>query len=202
MTFDLVHDAGSMLAEVGKVEFPFAGFFDRDLHVTKPFVGNCIRNEIKTFLQDPLVHERLGREVMGKIQHIFVKHADLLPDATHRHLVHGDFDPSNILVEKHHDRWRIAALLDWEFAFSGSRMWDVSNMLRYAHRMPAVYQESFLKGLQDAGVVLPAQWKKITHMLSLVSLIEAVARGNPQQSPNQYKDMYLLIDYQIEQLED
>lgn len=197
---DLVHDAGKMLAAVGKVEFPVAGFFDRDLHVAKPFVGKGIGDEVKTILQDPVAQERLGQDVLEKIETIFVTHADLLPDASHHHLVHGDFDPSNILVEKHHDRWRIAALLDWEFAFSGSCMWDVSNMLRYAHRMPAVYQESFLKGLLDAGVVLPAQWEQITHMLSLISLIEAVARGNPAESPNQYKDMYRLIDYQIEQL--
>ena len=197
---ELVRDAGNMLAAVGKIEFPVAGFFDTNLKVTKPFVGKGIGDEIETILNEPLAKDRLGLERMRKIQEIFLTHGALLPDATHHHLVHGDFDPSNILVEKHHDRWRIAALLDWEFAFSGSRLWDVSNMLRYAHRMPAVYQELFLKGLQDAGVVLPDQWENIIHMLSLVSLIEAVARGNPADSPNQYKDMYRLIDYQIEQL--
>lgn len=197
---DLVYDAGKMLAAVGNVEFPAAGLFDCNLKVTKPFVGKSIGDEINTILREHLAQEHLGQERIEKIKQIFLTHADLLPDASHHHLVHGDFDPSNILVEQHHDRWRIVALLDWEFAFSGSRLWDVSNMLRYAHCMPAVYQDSFLKGLFDAGIVLPDQWNEITHLLSLVSLIKAVARGNPTKSPLQYADMYRLIDYQIEQL--
>lgn len=198
---DLVHDAGTLLAAIGKIEFPVAGLLDTHLKVTKPFVGKGIGDEIFNILREPAVATHLGQAKVKKIHHVLTVHAELLPDASHHHLVHGDFDPSNILVSKHHDRWRISAILDWEFAFSGSRWWDVSNMLRYAYRMPAVYQESFLNGLKDAGVVLPDQWEAITHMLSLVSLVEAVARGNPEESPNQYKDMYLLIDYQIEQLE-
>lgn len=197
---DLVRDAGIKLAAIGKIEFPTAGFFDRNLQVTRPFVDKEINAEILSILHDPAAAKHLGDARIKGILHLFHEHAALLPDASHHHLVHGDFDPSNMLVDKQHDRWYISAILDWEFAFSGSYLWDISNMLRYAHRMPALYQESFIEGLGQAGIMLPNRWEKITHLLSLVSLIEAVARGNPDVSPKQYKDMYQLIDYEIEQV--
>ena len=197
---DTMKDVGTMLAAVGKMDFHVAGLFDADLNVVKPFVSEEMSEEVYAILHDPVAAGYLGDERAEKIHQVYSTHVALIPDASHHHLVHGDFDPSNILVDKVQHRWQITALLDWEFTFSGSRLWDVSNMLRYAHCMPAVFQESFIEGLQEEGIVLPDQWEKTTHMLSLISLVEAVARGNPQESPLQYSDMYQLIDYQIQQL--
>jgi aminoglycoside phosphotransferase (APT) family kinase protein len=198
---DLVYASGKMLSMLGKIEFPAAGFFDKDLHVVTPFASGSIQDQIHTLLSAPPILTFLNHEQIEKIRQIFLHHADLMPDLSYHHLVHGDFDPSNILVEKKDDRWCIAALLDWEFAFSGSYLWDVSNMLRYAYRIPAAYKDAFLKGLRDAGVILPLNWEKTINLLNLVSLLDAVARGNPLESPNQYKDMYRLIDHQIDELQ-
>lgn len=85
-----------------------------------------------------------------------------------QHLVHGDFDPANILVNKVKDVWKVGAILDWEFTFSGSYLWDVANMLRYAHKMPSVFQTSFINALEESGIDLPDTWSNTIHLLDLL----------------------------------
>jgi Ser/Thr protein kinase RdoA (MazF antagonist) len=73
--------------------------------------------------------------------------------------VHGDFDPANILVDKVNDAWSVTGILEWEFAFSGSYLWDVANMLRYAHKMPLEFQNSFIDALEK-------KWCQIAPLLA------------------------------------
>jgi aminoglycoside/choline kinase family phosphotransferase len=59
----------------------------------------------------------------------------IVTDTGVRQLVHADFNPKNILVRGA----SVAAVLDWEFAFSGTPLFDVGNMLRFAERYPPGY---------------------------------------------------------------
>lgn len=81
---------------------------------------------------------------ISKISHLFDKHVHLFPNDNERHLVHGDFDPANILVDRTEGIWKVTGILDWEFSFSGSALWDIANMLRYAHLMPPEFENAFL----------------------------------------------------------
>lgn len=63
----------------------------------------------------------------------------LFPTDDEKHLVHCDFDSANILVNRINGFWMVTGVLDWEFALSGSSLWDVANMLRYAHKMPPAF---------------------------------------------------------------
>jgi aminoglycoside/choline kinase family phosphotransferase len=84
-------------------------------------------------------------------------------ESDEKHLVHGDFDPTNILLDKINGSWVVAGILGWEFAFSGSCLWDVANMLRYAHKMPPEFQNSLLDALQRNGIKLPPDWRITAH---------------------------------------
>ena len=66
-------------------------------------------------------------------------------------LVHGDFNPSNILVK----RGRIVAVLDWEFSHSGNPLMDISNLLR---NTPADFHDEVKRGIEASGVSLPGDW--------------------------------------------
>ncbi len=64
-----------------------------------------------------------------------------------------------LTLNKVSNQWKVSAILDWEFAFSGSMLWDVANMLRYAHQVPANFEKAFISGLVQSGITLPKDWK-------------------------------------------
>lgn len=58
--------------------------------------------------------------------------APLLRSVDHvARLVHGDFNPKNLLVSRTPGGWQVAAALDWEFRFSGCPYGDAANLLRF-----------------------------------------------------------------------
>jgi aminoglycoside phosphotransferase (APT) family kinase protein len=114
----------------------------------------------------------LDPSVIAEIKESIDQHASLFPNSDEKHLVHGDFDPANILVDKINGSWVVTGILDWEFAFSGSCLWDVANMLRYAHKMPHKFQDAFLKGLADGGVTLPENLRITVNLLNLLLLLD------------------------------
>ncbi|MEC4019440.1 phosphotransferase family protein [Streptomyces sp. H27-D2] len=87
-------------------------------------------------------------------------------------LVHRDFNPKNVLVTRRRGRWEVAAVLDWEQAFSGPALLDVGNMLRFAHEYPAAFVQAFLEGVQEDAGPLPDDWPVISHALDLFALAD------------------------------
>ena len=107
----------------------------------------------------------------------------------------------NILVDKINGDWKITGILDWEFAFSGSVMCDVANMLRYAHQMPAAFKDEFLRGLKNGGINLPENWSITCDLLNLISLLDCLVRSDPRNSTNRCTDICELIKAITDRLE-
>jgi aminoglycoside phosphotransferase (APT) family kinase protein len=80
-------------------------------------------------------------------------------------LVHGDFNPSNILVRD----GRIAAILDWEFAHAGTRWMDVGNLLRHC---PLGLRQHVRAGLISGGASVPPDWQARAELVDLSSALE------------------------------
>jgi len=192
-----LQDVGAVMQEVGETlekiashTFPKSGFFTENLDVLEPFSKEDYLAFAKECLENPAVVAELKPETISKIVHYLEKYSDLFPDKTEAHLVHGDFNPANILVDKIGNHWKVTGILDWEFSFSGSPLWDVAGMLRYAHHMPRTFQESFLR---DLNIVLPKRWEITLHLLNLMSLLDCLKRSDPKNSPNQLSDIRGLI---------
>ena len=116
-------------------------------------------------------------------------------------LTHGDYEPANILVHKVSGKWQISAILDWEFAHSGSLLQDIANMLRYSHQLPYFFEEQFLHGLSESGVILPGHWRRTTHLLNLLALLDCLQRYDPLSRPKRLLDIKKLIEYINKELE-
>jgi len=193
--FDMHHimsQCGDMLAKISSIQFPLAGFFDKDLNIQKEFANNDLVNYAQNCLKQDIAKQQLKSDLILKIEKLLLEKKEFLPGNKEKNLVHADFDSSNILVQKIDNSWQIVAILDWEFAFSGSILCDIANMLRYAHQLPEEFEDSFMNSLQNK-IQLPKDWKIIINLLNLCSLIDCLARSDSKQRPNQCKDIKLLI---------
>ncbi|MDA0782461.1 MAG: aminoglycoside phosphotransferase family protein [Proteobacteria bacterium] len=198
---DAIYETGSLLAKLQNYTFPCSGFFDQNLKVQDRLEQNFCVDFLHECLESSTVSSELGSNLVKHIAEIADQYASYFPNNSEHTLVHADYDPSNILVNKQNGKWKVTAILDWEFAFSGSYLCDVANMLRYAHQLPDSYEQSFLQGLQDAGIKLPNNWRITIHLLNLLSLLDCLVRSDPKNRPNQCKDIKELIGHIVDQLE-
>jgi ribosomal protein S18 acetylase RimI-like enzyme len=196
----IMHEVGTILSKIAAYEFSKAGFFDQELNI----IPHSPSDDCLVFVKDCLKHETvlsaLTPDIISKINKTLSQYDHLFPDESEKHLVHADFDPANILVDKIDNIWKVSCVLDWEFAFSGSVLWDVANMLRYAHKMPHEFQDAFLNGLTSAGVTLPKDWHITIQLLSLFALLDCLKRSDPKNCPNQCADIRELIDHILSEL--
>lgn len=196
----IMQEISTILLKIAAHKFSSAGFLNRELDVI-PYESS----DVIKFAQDCLTHKTvlavLAEEIISEIRRVLEQYGHLLPDQNAKHLVHGDFDPANILVvEKMKGAWVVSGILDWEFAFSGSLLWDVANMLRYAHKMPPDFESSFIEALEKGGFKLPDTWRTTVYLLNLSSLLDCLKRAKVQYHPNQCADIRELIEHILSKL--
>lgn len=86
------------------------------------------------------------------------------------HLVHGDFNPSNLLIAEDGE---ISAILDWEFAHAGHVWTDVGNLLRYRGvPLPGSFTVRLLEGMTDGGFKPTKDWHALSLLADLSSALE------------------------------
>jgi len=191
----IMRDVGVNLSKIARHEFAQSGFFDEELNVIPNppsedylvFAESCLKNEA--------VISVLAPYMILKISNVLLKYRNIFQDKNGKHLVHGDFDPANIFVDQTDGVWKVTGVLDWEFAFSGSYLWDIANMLRYAHKMPHEFQEAFLSGLTSSGITLPKNWRITVYLLNLLSLLDCLKRSESKNQPKKCADIRELIEY-------
>jgi Phosphotransferase enzyme family len=196
----VMHDVGITLSKITKHTFSQAGFFDKELRVMPKPASEDYLSFAKECLEHENVLSVLTAEILTNISQTLGKYGSLFPDVSEKHLVHADFDPSNMLVNEVDGLWKVSGVLDWEFSFSGSLLWDVANMLRYAHKMPFDFQDAFLQGLTSGGVKLRENWHITVQLLNLLSLLDCLKRSDPKRSPNQCSDIFALVLHILENL--
>ena len=170
--------AGRALAAVGAVTFARGGFFTgpdlvpsaAGLPASLPeFLDNCLAAGRAASALSPGELERLRGLAAA---------ADPLARsvAGARQLVHSDYNGKNLLAVARDGRWSISAVLDWEFACSGSPLGDIGNMLRFRADQPDGFAGAFVAGYRDAGGPLPPRWREISEALDLYALADFLTR--------------------------
>lgn len=167
--------AGACLARIHAVAFPTAGFLGPDLEIATPLnlgadwashVEGFVRGRAGAWLDDGLVRrlERLAAEESVRLKAV----------EGDRSLVHADYKPWNLLLsgeEGANSGWDVAAVLDWEFAFSGPPLVDVAIFLRHAAALPPAYKRGFVTGYVSAGGNLQEDWRALTKLLDVLNLL-------------------------------
>ncbi|TMW70352.1 phosphotransferase family protein [Alteribacter natronophilus] len=109
-------------------------------------------------------------------------------DDTGAGLVHGDFNGLNILMEGSN----VSAVLDWEYAMSGSLYIDIGNMIRYdTYPGFELFEKGMIEGLERTGFHLSGDWKQLARIADLVSLCSML--DHDTIGPNRKADLIRLI---------
>lgn len=203
-------EAGKYLSILRKMTFSKGGFFQ--LSDTTPSVNIPLLEDklirafnkdeeyqpfIKTLLAEKNVKDSLGNELHHAVNKLVDNYASLLPEINDANLTHGDYDPANILVKQVKDRWEIAAILDWEFAFAGTYLLDMGTMLRYAHKLPPCYENRFIAGIKAFSTPLPKEWKIQAKLMDLICLLQLAYYNPLSERPNTNRDVVELIAYTV-----
>ena len=97
----------------------------------------------------------------------------------HTRLVHADINPKNILVARAGSGWRVDALLDWEFSYSGCPYGDAANMARFGADHPPGFLDGFRAGFterQPASLPMIDNWAHVGRVLDMFALSDLVTR--------------------------
>ncbi len=199
---------GATLATIGSFTFAHPGFFHDGLHLDN-YEDEGVEEEsaakgylayISSCLFPGKAERWLGAELTARLWSFVTENAHLLQvTAGSRSLVHADFGGSNLLARKERGHFCIAAVLDWEFAFVGSSLFDLGNLFRYEWLLPGEFEAACLQGYVHHGGILPPDWKKIAKLFDLINICTFLQTPEPRGSL--VEDMITLIRWTLEHWE-
>jgi aminoglycoside phosphotransferase (APT) family kinase protein len=173
---------GAVRGTMSQFAFPQTGLFGPGLTIAQPLDVSAagFESQIAWFLGERGAGERLGESLSQRLLAYVRRYAPLLDAVSQRAtLTHADFNPPNILMSHANDSWRVAAVIDWEFAWSGPPLYDLGIMLRDSQRLPPIFAERLMAGFADHGGEMPTQWLRIARMLDLINLCDFLVRPDP-----------------------
>ena len=173
------HAVGETLAGIGRFGFPKPGWLTPGPTVGPPLLdgADAMPRFIDLCLASNNLQRRVPAELRDRTQTLVWSCAPLYADMDGgTNLVHGDFSKRNLLVRSDGTRWNVAAVLDWEFAISGSPLADLANFLRYERAARPVAEPHFSAGYLHAGGRLPRDWRRLARLIDLVALCESLTR--------------------------
>ncbi|WP_341985422.1 aminoglycoside phosphotransferase family protein [Rossellomorea oryzaecorticis] len=194
--------AGAALAEVHKMKFHDSGFFDGQLNIKEhvKINANTFIAFIEEILKKGYVIKHIGGKLCSSVLNFSKEHAFLLDDPGEQNsLVHSDFNPLNILVEEEDSSIRISAILDWEYAFSGSPLIDIGNMLRYEGVTSIGMLKPFILSYRENGGVLLHEWLQRAKLLDLIALLDLL--NKEECGEVRVKDITRLISHTMDEWE-
>jgi aminoglycoside phosphotransferase (APT) family kinase protein len=173
--------AGETLAAIGRFAFCKSGWIGPGPTVASPPLRGA--DPTLRFVDLCLASENLQRRVPADLRdrtHALVwsqspQFSGLEGEAR---LVHGDFSKRNLLVRRAGGRWNVAAVLDWEFAVSGSPLADLASFLRYERAALPTAEPHFSEGYVHAGGRLPHEWRRLARWVDLAALCESLTRDH------------------------
>ena len=170
---------GETLAAIASFTFPEPGWLGAGPAVTAPLLEgpDPMPRFVDACLASGILRSRVPSGLCQQIHELVWRHADRLAGlSAETRLVHGDFSRRNLLVRPDAGRWRVAAVLDWEYAVSGSPLADLGSFLRYERAARPLAEPHFSEGYRNAGGVLPPDWRSLAQLADLTARCESLTR--------------------------
>lgn len=183
---ELGAEVGRVVAGIGAVPLQRPGFFaDEHLTVAPERPWSRQLAEIAAACMAATPDARLDLATRTAWEKLCAAHAPALTAIDHyARLVHSYINPKNILVSHTRGGWRVDAVLDWEFSYSGCPYADAANMARFGADYPAGFNDGFRAGLAEhrpADLPPADDWAYLGRVLDMFALSDLVTRpaGHP-----------------------
>jgi aminoglycoside phosphotransferase (APT) family kinase protein len=124
--------------------------------------------------------QRLGEPLRHRLTDLYFANHGIV-EGTER-LVHGDLNPTNLLVDP--DAGTVG-IVDWEFAHVGTPLMDLGNLLRDEAIYPLAFVRGFLDGYQRIAGPLPVNWRRQSRYIDLLSHLEFLS--SPEDRPETHR---------------
>ena len=187
-------EAGRSLHAIHSFDFGKAGFFDENFVFNPAFenFGGGLHEYICSSLLSGRVRERLGENLAACALEYVQANRDVYwsnPNSTR--LIHCDYNLKNILIRQTGSVWKLAGVLDWEFAMAGSPLVDIGNFLRFEDELPPGFSESFIKGYLSNSTGLPGNWRDVARLLDLAAMVNFL--DSEEETPNAFRTAISVI---------
>ncbi len=174
---EAAYSAGKTLAAIGRTRFSKPGWLAPGPTVTATLLEGA--DPMPRFVDLCLTSTNLQRRMSADFRDrthawIWSRAPQLRHLDDESSLVHGDFGKRNLLVNNITGRWMVVAVLDWEFAVSGSPLADLGHFLRYERAARPIAEPHFSEGYLHAGGKLPQGWRQLARLVDLTALIESL----------------------------
>lgn len=166
--------AAEALAKIAAVAFRSPGWIKTGGSIS-PFSFGGTQGFIAEKLEDAKVRAWLETKTVDAIFMILENERARLEELdSESRLVHGDFNPTNILI--HHGK--VSGILDWEFCHAGTPYMDIGNLLRHT---AAEHHREIKLGLEAGGMNLPDDWKERAALIDLTSALEFLTSNRSEE---------------------
>lgn len=172
---------GQTLAAIGQNRFPRPGWVGPGPEVTAPLVegADAAPRFVDLCLACTHMQQRMPAELRDRTHELVWKWAQRLGQQEgEARLVHGDFGKRNLLMREVAGKWRVAAVLDWEYAVSGTPLADVGHFLCYEREARPMLEPHFSRGFVEGGGALPQDWRQVARLVDLTGLCESLTRDD------------------------
>jgi aminoglycoside phosphotransferase (APT) family kinase protein len=171
---------GETLAAIGRFTFDKPGWLAPGPLVGAPLLEGA--HPLPRFVDQCLATAALGRrvppELRARIQEwVWSRAPQLEAISANARLVHGDFNRRNLLMRVEDGRWRVAAVVDWEFAVSGSPLADLGSFLRYERPGRPLAEPHFSAAYRQSGGGLPEGWRSLARAIDMAGLCESLTHA-------------------------
>lgn len=157
--------AAQALARLSRITFSQPGQMDAGGNIV-PWPFDAVGGFMALILAHAEVRRWLGADRLARLRSVLDKESPRLDDrAQPPCLVHGDYNPSNILIHE----GEVSGILDWEYAHSGSPFMDIANLCR---TLNDPQHETVREGLLRGGFDLPPDWRERCLLIDLSSHLE------------------------------
>ncbi len=190
---------GETLAGIGRFKFPKSGWLAPGPTVTKPLLEGIDASPrfVDLCLASTNLQRRMNEGLRDRVHSlVWSRAASFAAVDFETSLVHGDLGKHNLMVGRDLGRWRVAAVLDWEFAVSGSPLIDLGHFLRYERAARPFAEPHFSQGYRHAGGTPPDDWRGMARVVDMTALVESLTH---EQLPDEIVEELLeLINATVE----
>jgi aminoglycoside phosphotransferase (APT) family kinase protein len=176
-------EIGAMFAKLHAITFDRHGYLDSALRIRAPIdlSSEGLLAFLRQNLKEGLLAERLGPLRAGLLSFIQSEGPRLDPWLVRPSLVHADFNGSNVLIRQEEGAWRLAGVIDWEFALSATPALDFGNLLRAPLGERSILVDAVAASYRDHGGYLPKDWRRLARIADLYAWIDVLNQPDSAQ---------------------